>query len=296
MSQDTTTQQAGRHRIRWWAVTLPPLVLIIGHVAVVMVSPRYAEFAGVVWLREHYLGEEPVALSRITREGDRVLLWDGAQPDATFDITTFDLDPKRLKYGIGREAFPALIEAEFVSGDETGDWLEDDARVLAVSIAGESRVYPLRLLMRHEIVNDEIDGIPFFAAFCVLADLSAVYQRQYGDHTLTFALSGYTYSKPDIWDGMDAFVLWDRDTESLWWPLYGRAVSGPLHGTPLKLLDESLWFQATWSEVRETDPDAIVLKFGQFMAPPEDWPMFDAATIDQVREDSPASRGNEQAD
>ena len=29
------------------------------------------------------------------------------------------------------------------------------------------------------------------------------------------------------------FVLWDRDTESLWWPLAGTAVSGPMIGRPL---------------------------------------------------------------
>lgn len=288
MPEYPNTLWTGRRRIRWWVIVLPPLLLAVTHFSLMMASPQYAAMTASTWIREYYLGQESVGMRRITREDGRVLLWDGVDPDAMFDITTFDLDPRRLKYGIGREAFPALYEPRFVSGGEVSGWLEDEARVLAVSIAGETRVYPLRLLMQHEVVNDEIDGIEFFAAFCVLADLGAVYQRQYGEHALTFALSGYTYSEPDIWEGMDAFVLWDRETESLWWPLHGRAVSGPLHGTPLQLLDEAYWSQTTWGEVREADPDAIVLRGNQRMTVPSQWPMFDEQTIEQVQEDGPA--------
>jgi hypothetical protein len=129
-------------------------------------------------------------------------------------------------------------------------------------------------------VNDTIAGRPIFAAYCYLAELGAVYDRRYGDHMLTFALSGYTYSDDSIWDGRDAFVLWDRDTESLWWPPVGRAVSGPLIDTPMQLLDEALWAQTTWGQARRRHPDALVLRPGQErdFEPPASWPRLDTPT------------------
>jgi hypothetical protein len=51
--------------------------------------------------------------------------------------------------------------------------------------------------------------------YCISADLGAIYDRQYGDEVLTFALGGYTYYEPNIWNGLDAFVLWDKESESL---------------------------------------------------------------------------------
>ncbi len=55
--------------------------------------------------------------------------------------------------------------------------------------------------------------------------LSVVYGREVGGRTTTFGTSGYTYD--------NTFVLYDRATESLWYPLDDRgltAVSGPEKG------------------------------------------------------------------
>ena len=76
-------------------------------------------------------------------------------------------------------------------------------------------------------------------SYCVLADLGAVYSRNYNSKELTFALSGYTYYDKNIWNGLDGFVLWDRETESLWWPLVGKAVSGKLKGVNLLELNKT---------------------------------------------------------
>jgi hypothetical protein len=126
--------------------------------------------------------------------------------------------------------------------------------VLAVAIGQQVHVYPLRQMGRHEVVNDQINGEAFFVGYCPLAELGAVYDREYGEHTLTFAVSGYTYADPQIWDGRNAFVLWDRDTESLWLPTIGKAVSGPLIDTPLQTLDQDKWSQTTWQQVRKKYP------------------------------------------
>ena len=131
--------------------------------------------------------------------------------------------------------------------------------------------YSVNLLINHEIVNDEINGHPIMAAYCILADLGAIYTREYCDETLTFALSGYTYSDPEVWGGINAFVLWDRDTESLWWPLIDKAVSGHMKDEPLKKFTGH-WKDTDWKTIKRDYPNAVVLKRGQTMGVPQDWP------------------------
>ena len=65
--------------------------------------------------------------------------------------------------------------------------------------------------------------------------------------------------------------MWDRETESLWWPLIGRAVSGTMKGTNMKVMDESLWQQTTWEEVMKNYPNALVLKSDQDFERPTSW-------------------------
>jgi len=187
-------------------------VLLLGHFAMVYLMPGYFHNPyGQPFSASQFRGPSNQVTTRVIHADDgRQLLHGGQDESMHFDITTFRLDPANLNYGIGREAFPALIEPKFISAAEASEWLGPDDRVLAVRIKDEVRVYPVELLIRHEVVNDVVAGVPIFAAYCILADLGAVYDRRLGDHTLTFALSGYTYADPDVWDGRDAFVLWDR--------------------------------------------------------------------------------------
>ncbi len=210
-------------------------------------------------------------------------LWGGSENEH-FDITNLTLNPEQFHYGIGREQFPALTDPQFVTTDEANAWLPDEARILGVKVNNQVKVYPIDLLIRHEVVNDTIAGHPIAACYCILADLGAVYSRQYENNTLTFALSGYTYFDKPVWDGRDAFVFWDRETESLWWPPSGKAVSGPLLGVPLKVLKPQYWAQTTWGELKKRYPQALVLQRNQGFTPPEAWPTFDEETIKEVVE------------
>ena len=215
---------------------------------------------------------------RVMTQGGRKLLFGGRGKDESFDITEFQLNPNHLHYGLGRERFPALIEPAFESVEAADERMQDEHRVLAIRISDEVKVYPLDLLRRHEVVNDVVGGRPVFAAYCILADLGVVYDRNTGPNTLTFAVSGYTYRDAEVWDGRQAFVLWDRDTESLWWPPLGKAVSGPLNGTPMKVLEHELWSQTTWEDITDNYPQSLVLKPGQTMTPPTDWPHLQITT------------------
>ncbi len=61
---------------------------------------------------------------------------------------------------LGKDGIPVILDPQFVSGAEAAEQMLDSERVLGVSINGDHRAYPLNQLSRHEIVNDEVGGVP----------------------------------------------------------------------------------------------------------------------------------------
>ena len=206
---------------------------------------------------------------------DRKMQYGGKDSSQHFDVTNSELNPKQFHYGIGREVFPALLKPKFISIKKADIKWADSSRFLVAYSGSEVKAYSIKDLTHHEVINDELQGKPIMAAYCVLADLGAIYSRDYGGKKLTFALSGYTYYDKNIWNGLDGFVLWDRETESLWWPLVGRAVSGKLRGVKLQELDKIFWKDTDWKTIKEKYPKAQVLESGQDYERPVHWIQYD---------------------
>ena len=205
----------------------------------------------------------------------RQMLYGGKDSIQHFDVTDYELNNEQFHYGIGRERFPAILNPEFTTIKAADSlWNDTDRFILAYS-GNEVKGYSVKDLTRHEVVNDVLNGEPIMAVYCILADLGAIYDRQYGDKTLTFALSGYTYHDDDVWNGLDGFVLWDRETESLWWPLIDRAVSGSLKGVELLEKDKTNWKDTTWKDIKDNYPNAKILVSGQDFERPKTWDKLD---------------------
>lgn len=217
----------------------------------------------------------------VIKKDGRKLLWGGEDASWHFDITDWSLNECQLHYGLGREAFPALIEPKYESVQEAASRYNSVDRFMIVLTDTRPMVYSISLLIRHEVINDTADGHPIMVAYCVLADLAAVYTRIYCGQEFTFALSGYTYFDKDVWGGLDGFVMWDRETESLWWPLIDQAVSGSMkeRGVRMEKYNETKWEETTWGQIINDHPDARVLKTGQTMNPPQNWPQYEASSL-----------------
>ena len=119
-----------------------------------------------------------------------------------------------------------------------------------VAVAG--RGYPLGLLDRYEVVNDEASRGPYVVARCPLAGLAAVYDRRVDGRTLTFINSGA------LW--RDTLVLEDRETGTLWTAATGEALYGPLRGERLTPIPATL---ATMNAFSEANPRARYLDTGE---------------------------------
>lgn len=74
------------------------------------------------------------------------------------------------------------------------------------------------------------------------------FARDIGSQTLTFGVSGKLI--------MNALVMYDHQTDSLWSQFLTRAVRGDLKGTQLDLLTSLMVDWATWAELH---PDTLVL-------------------------------------
>jgi hypothetical protein len=78
-----------------------------------------------------------------------------------------------------------------------------------------------------------------------------VYSREVGDEVLEFGVSGKLI--------MNVLVMYDRQTDSLWSQLLGKAVRGPFEGTELEYLPA---WQTTWSDWKFRYPDTQALVKG----------------------------------
>lgn len=129
--------------------------------------------------------------------------------------------------GPGRDGIKPVDAPEFAHiGEAT--WVGRDTEVVGVELDEHARAYPVRMLEYHQVVNDELGGVPIVVTYDPLSGTPLAYRRKAGDRTLRFAVSGL------LWN--HNFLLFDRETESLWSQFLGRAIAGPLVGTQLERL------------------------------------------------------------
>lgn len=199
---------------------------------------------------------------------NQAFLWADEDSSKHFNITAWTLNACNLRHGIGRENFQALINPLYDSPSDVIDKFNDDDPAVLVKTSTGVKIYPLRTLVVYEAVNDMADGNPILIVYCFLADLVTVYDRRYCGNTLTFGVSGYTYADKDIKGGLESFILWDRNSESLWWPITDRGVSGAFRGFSMNKYNSAQWEMTTMKNVFDNYPSAKILRSNQTVTPP----------------------------
>lgn len=202
--------------------------------------------------------------SFIYYDNDERWLIGGTNEEEDFNITNWTLEAGYIKYGLGRETFKALTEPQFISKEAYPRTIQPGEKVLVVyGGLSEARVYTIDMLEAHEVINDEINGEPIVVMYCPLADFFAVYHRKYCGAVLTFGVSGYTYYQCDVREGKDGFILWDRNTESLWWPLIHKGVSGEMLDQTMTPYHSAKWEVTTYGQIAQGFSDFVLLQPGQ---------------------------------
>lgn len=152
-----------------------------------------------------------------------------------------------LSGGPGRDGIPSIDKPKFIHPSTANFMLPDDL-VLSVTVGDDTRAYPLRILVWHEIVNDDLAGQPIAVTYCPLCGTAMVFNRQVGNRTLAFGVSGLLHNS-DV-------LMYDRQTDSLWSQLAMKAVSGPQVNTELEWLTSE---HLTWAGWKGRYPNGKVL-------------------------------------
>jgi hypothetical protein len=149
---------------------------------------------------------------------------------------------------------------QFVAASQSK--VSGDDMVLAISIGGQSRAYPIRTIGYHHIVNDWVGGVPVAATYCTLCHTGLVWRRDVAGRILTFRLAGINNQNA---------LLRDEETGSFWQQSTGKALSGPLAGTQLQLVPgDELTFAAWCQEFPQGTVMAPVARF-ETEYEPSDW-------------------------
>jgi len=173
--------------------------------------------------------------------------WQGAWPNTDFSKSSVDID-EILSGGPPRDGIPPIDEPRFVPVEEE-DQIAASEPVIGVTINGKSRAYPLRILMWHEIVNDELEGTPIAVTFCPLCNAAIVFDRRVDGRVFDFGTTG-KLRRSDL-------VMWDRQTESWWQQFMGEAIVGEMTGARLALVPARLESYENFKQ--RTGPGAEVL-------------------------------------
>ena len=168
-----------------------------------------------------------------------------AWPRTDFTQCTASIEEVRSG-GPGKDGIPSIDHPEFEPAHATT--IPDNEPVITVKIGATERVYPLRILIWHEIVNDVIEAKPVAVTYCPLCSAAIVFDRELGGEVLSFGTTG-NLRKSDL-------VMYDRTTESWFQQYTGVGLFGALAGERLQVLPARL---ESVGEVKQRAPHAEML-------------------------------------
>jgi hypothetical protein len=184
------------------------------------------------------------------------------EADSDFDIDRVTVPPDLVVRAMAKDAVRALTEPSLMTPaeidrrneEERGKLLVPEDRVIGVTIGGQSRAYPLRLMRWHEVVNDVVGGEQIAVTYSPLCDSTAVFSRVVDGEAIELGVSGYLFNSNTL--------LYNRGLQParspLWIQLTGQAATAGESGasSPLPLRVSAL---ATWGEWRKNHPDTRVM-------------------------------------
>jgi len=148
---------------------------------------------------------------------------------------------------VPKDAIPPLDFPKYVKASEV-DFLGGNDLVIGVDINNDTRAYPINILNWHEIVNDKIGDMDVVITYCPLCKSSILFSRVLDGKVLSFGNTGSLYES--------TLLMYDRETESFWGQVGGRAIEGKLKGKRLEMLPSTT---TRWKDWINLYPDTLVL-------------------------------------
>lgn len=174
--------------------------------------------------------------------------WKHEWPDTDFDKTSVENWVEILSGGPPKDGIPALDDPSFMPVHAESR-ISAREPVVVVEIKGHTpRAYPIRYLTWHEIVNDQVGGVPIAVTFCPLCNSAITFDRRVNGQVLTFGVSGKLRNSD--------MVMFDRQTQSWWQQAVGVGIVGDMTDVSLTVLPT--WMES-WEQFVARNPDGVVM-------------------------------------
>jgi hypothetical protein len=193
-------------------------------------------FSAQVWTAE--------GMARLVRPG---LVDSNSGLETNFCLHSVDYS-EIISGGPPPDGIPPIDDPNFDSIAAGDEWLAEVQPVIALAVGDEAKAYPLAILTRHEIANDEIAGIPVAVTFCPLCNAGIVFKREVNGQVLRFGVSG-NLRNSDL-------IMWDNKTLSWWQQFTGEAIVGDMTGAQLEMLPAQM---VSWKDFKAAYPAGKVL-------------------------------------
>ncbi len=164
------------------------------------------------------------------------------------DQSTIRLDEVRWG-GVIQDGIPPLRNPRMIP-NSNAKYLKDTDIVFGISINGDTRAYPKRILAWHEMFTDSVGGIPVAGVYCTLCGTVILYKTEKNGVQYRLGTSGFLYRSNKL--------MYDQKTQSLWNTLWGKPVIGPLVGKGIELEYLSV-VTTTWGAWKKLHPETTVL-------------------------------------
>ena len=151
--------------------------------------------------------------------------------------------------GVARDGIPPLRGPTMISASEATYLAESDI-VFGITVNGDVRAYPKRILAWHEMFVDTVGGKPVCGVYCTLCGSMILYGTEYKGLNHELGTSGFLFRSNKL--------MYDKKTQSLWNTLWGTPVIGPLANSGITLPRMSV-VTTTWGEWHRRHPDTTVL-------------------------------------
>jgi len=147
--------------------------------------------------------------------------------------------------GPGKDGIPAL---ENPNKTNDGGFLVDSELVVGYYDGNSAIAYPHQLLDWHEIINDELNEVPYAIIYCPLTGTAIGWDRTINGTVTTFGVSGLLYN--------NNLIPYDRATDSNWLQMTNNCVNGELQG------EKAVTFQVvetSWGTWKTMFPDSKIV-------------------------------------
>ncbi len=153
-----------------------------------------------------------------------------------------------LSGGPAKDGIPPIEKPLYTTVEAANHTLRENDVVFLLETSEGTYIYPQRILVFHEIVNETVAGDAISVTYCPLVGAAVGFKGHTKHQDTTFGTSGKLVNSN--------LVMYDRATGSYWPQIFGKAINGPMKGSELESVP-ILW--TTWGKAKNVYPGAKVL-------------------------------------